>query len=190
MVRNLTNHLIFYVCVRELFVNRSFLKKTLDIVHNNDYYLVIVIVVPVYRISGNPVIEKIKEILQQKGLKATPQRIVVYDALRSDISHPSPETIYTRVYKKIPSISKATVYKILETFEKKGIVSVVSSHHNTTRYDPLTSRHHHIVCKKCNKIVDVVDSDLDNITVPEQVTAGNKLIDFTIHFLVICPECQ
>ena len=134
--------------------------------------------------------EKLKEILHQNGLKVTPQRISVYDALKSDTLHPSPETIYKRVYIKFPTISKATVYRILETFEKKGIVSVVSSLNNTIRYDPLTSQHHHIICKKCNKIVDIVDTDLDNLTVPEQVKKENKLIGFSIHFSVICPDCQ
>ncbi|MFC1554072.1 transcriptional repressor [candidate division KSB1 bacterium] len=76
--------------------------------------------------------------------------MAVYEAIKSDTSHPSPETIYTRVNKKFPTISKATVYKTLDTFEKKGIVSVVSSRYNTFRYDPLTSQHHHIVCRKCN----------------------------------------
>lgn len=128
--------------------------------------------------------------MQNKGLKATPQRIAVYDALKFDNSHPSPETIYTRVYKKFSTISKATVYKILETFEKNGIVSVVSSHHNTIRYDPLTNQHHHIICKNCNKIVDLIDTELDNITVPEHVKNENKLIGFSIHFSVICPDCQ
>jgi Fur family peroxide stress response transcriptional regulator len=128
--------------------------------------------------------------LQQKRLKATPQRIAVYDALKADKSHPSPETIYTRVYKKFPTISRATVYNILETFEKNGFVSVISSHQNTIRYDPLMDQHHHIVCKSCNKIVDLVDNELDNLTVPEQVKNENKLIGFRIHFSVICPECQ
>ncbi len=144
----------------------------------------------IIKIVESYVIKKIKERLQQKGLKATPQRIAVYDAISTDNSHPSPETVYNRIHKKFPTISKATVYKILEAFEKNGIVSVISSRYNTIRYDPLTKRHHHLVCRNCNKIVDIIDPGLDNLDIPDQVTKENTLLDFSIHFTVICKECQ
>ena len=123
-------------------------------------------------------------------LSVTPQRLAIYKALLKHDNHPGPEIIYRSVHPENPTISKATVYKTLETFEKYGIISRVTSLHNTVRYDPLTIRHHHIVCVKCKKVVDLDDRSLDEIKIPSHVLDNNCFIDFSVHFKVICADCQ
>ena len=136
------------------------------------------------------VVEEFLKKCRSLGLNVTPQRLAIYQALVNDSTHPSPEMVYQKIRPSHPTISLATVYKTLETFEKHGLVSVVTSLHNTVRYDPLTKRHHHMVCVKCKKIVDVVDPDLDALKIPAQVVGNNILIDFSVHFKVICEECR
>ena len=123
-------------------------------------------------------------------LSVTPQRLAVYKALVSDENHPSPDMIYQSVLPDFPTISFATVYKILETFEQNGIISKVTSLHNTLRYDPLKERHHHIICVKCKRIIDLKSKELDELPIPTEVKKGNQLIDFSVHFNVICSECR
>lgn len=125
----------------------------------------------------------------QSELSVTPQRLAVYKALVNDDNHPSPDMIYKSVLPDFPTISFATVYKILETFEQKGIISKVTSLHNTLRYDPFKDRHHHIICVNCKKIIDLKSKDLDELPVPAAVKKGNRLIDYSVHFNVICSEC-
>jgi len=138
------------------------------------------------KVSLNNFYEKCK----QAGLNVTPQRLAIYRALMGDVNHPSPDTIFKRVKVDFPMISFATVYKTLETFEQKGIISKVTTLHNTLRYDPLTKRHHHIICTKCKKIIDIESDELDSLPIPPQVTKGNVFVDFSVHFNVICAECQ
>ena len=126
---------------------------------------------------------------RKADLSVTPQRLAVYKALVSVDNHPSPDMIYKSVLPDFPTISIATVYKILETFEQKGIVSKVTSLHNTLRYDPLKEHHHHIICVSCKKIVDINSKELNALPIPAEVKKGNKLIDYSIHFNVICSEC-
>jgi len=127
---------------------------------------------------------------RQAKLSVTPQRLAVYKALVSDENHPSPDMIYQSVLPDFPTISFATVYKILETFEQNGIISKVTSLHNTLRYDPLKERHHHIICVKCKRIIDLKSKELDELPIPTEVKKGNQLIDFSVHFNVICSECR
>ena len=137
--------------------------------------------------------EKIEEFIRtcrENKLSVTPQRLAVYKALLSDHSHPSPEKIHKKVKAEHPTISYATVYKILETFEKKGMISLVTALHNTLRYDPLTVQHHHITCVRCKKVIDLFDEILNEIHIPEEVTASNSLLNFSVHFNVICSECR
>lgn len=137
--------------------------------------------------------DRVQQFMQQcrdAGLSVTPQRLAIYKCIMDDASHPNPESIYRRLQQAHPTISFATVYKTLETFEKHGIIRTVTSLHNTVRYDPVTVPHHHIVCTRCKKVVDLMDDQLNEINVPEAVSSGNQLLDFSIQFNVICAECR
>lgn len=57
------------------------------------------------------------QILREKGLKVTPQRIAVYNMLRSTTQHPNAETIYKTLEPANPTMSLATVYKTLDYFK-------------------------------------------------------------------------
>ena len=124
------------------------------------------------------------------GLSVTPQRLAIYKALLKDSSHPSPEKIYKRIKSDFPTISFATVYKTLETFEKNNIIARVTTLHNTVRYDPFMERHHHVICVKCKKVFDIQDARLDSLPIPTEISKENTLLDFSVHFNVICAECR
>ena len=125
------------------------------------------------------------------GLNVTPQRLSVFKAMMNDKSHPNPETIYKRIKEENPTISFATVYKTLETFEQKGIIKLVTPLHNTVRYDSMLQQHHHIVCVQCKKVIDLEDEDLNHLAIPAEIMdAGSQLVDFSVQFNVICKECR
>ncbi len=130
------------------------------------------------------------QICHESGLSVTPQRLAIYRAVVESTDHPSPELIYQRVRDVFPMISLATVHKTLETFTQKGLLSRVTQLHNMVHYDPLTKRHHHAICSRCKKIIDIESSELDSISIPSKVTADNILIDFSVHFNIICAECR
>lgn len=135
-------------------------------------------------------IKQFYQLCHDRGLSVTPQRLAIYRSLIGSEDHPGPELVYQRIKDEFPMISLATVYKTLETFEQKGIISRVTQLHNTVRYDPLTKRHHHVICARCKKIIDLVSSELDAIAIPTRVTEDNILLDFSVHFNVICAECR
>lgn len=123
-------------------------------------------------------------------LSVTPQRLAIYKALVQDTSHPRPEKIHAKIISEFPTISLATVYKTCETFEKHNIISRVTPLHNTVRYDSITKRHHHIICVKCKKIIDLFDSKLDDFNVPRKLLKEYSLLEFSVHFFVVCQDCQ
>lgn len=127
---------------------------------------------------------------REKKLSVTPQRLTIYRALVSDSTHPNPEQIYKKIKTDNPTISLATVYKTLETFERNGLVSMVTNLHNKVRYDPITNQHHHIICINCNTVVDLFDSGLDTIKIPKTVSNDSTLIDYSVHFKVVCSDCK
>lgn len=125
-----------------------------------------------------------------KALSVTPQRLAIYKALISDETHPNPESVYNSIRPDFPTISLATVYKTLETLEKHNIISVVTPLHETVRYDAVIDHHHHVVCVKCKKVMDITDSSLDNLKIPENLKENNQIIDYSVQINVICSNCR
>jgi len=103
------------------------------------------------------------ETLSEKGLKATPQRILIYETLLSDHSHPSAELIYEQIQPHHPTISLATVHKTLETLVDYELAQKVSTIEGTFRYDGKTDEHHHILVEGTNEIIDFEDLQIKSL---------------------------
>jgi Fur family peroxide stress response transcriptional regulator len=132
-------------------------------------------------------VEQFIEACREKGLNVTYQRILIYKALKNSASHPTAEDIYKTVKVEYPSISLATVYKTLETLSENGLLSKVTELHDLARYDAEVSPHHHILCRKCKKVMDVHDEQLENIPIPQ--TNEFTVEGVRILFEGICKEC-
>jgi Fur family transcriptional regulator, peroxide stress response regulator len=124
------------------------------------------------------------------GLNVTPQRLAIYGALIGDETHPSPDAVFRRVRESHPTMSHATVYKTLDTFERHGIISRLTTLHETVRYDPITSHHHHIICVRCKKVMNLPYEKLKAIQIPAQVSRDNKVVGYSVHFNVLCSSCK
>ena len=95
------------------------------------------------------------ETIASGGFRLTRQRREVYEALMETRDHPSAVQVFTRVQKKMPSISLATVYNCLETLTQCGLVQQVNFDRGPSRFCPNTHRHGHFICTACGKVRDV-----------------------------------
>ena len=105
----------------------------------------------------------IQEKLKEKGLKITPQRIVIYDAVVQLKNHPSAENIIDYIKTNHPYISVGTVYKILNVLVENKILKKVKSERDVMRYDAIIEHHHHLYCNDTDKIEDYEDEQLDRL---------------------------
>ncbi len=94
-------------------------------------------------------------ILAEKALKVTAQRAAVIEFLHGNTDHPSADEIFTKVRKKFPYISRATVYNTVKALTKAGVIREVMAEQDKARFDPNVSRHHHFKCVKCGKVEDM-----------------------------------
>ncbi len=106
-------------------------------------------------------INELRNKLIQCGLKATPQRIIVLEALSHLRIHPTADDVYCYVIKKIPSISLGTVYNTLQSFVESGLICPVQTDDGVMRYDYILDRHHHIYCQRTHCIEDYYDEELN-----------------------------
>jgi Fur family peroxide stress response transcriptional regulator len=96
-----------------------------------------------------------RETLRKKGFKATPQRLIIADVLRGLGKHLSSEQVFRRVRKRLPGISRATVYNTLHTLAECGMVRELKADSGKAIYDGNPEPHHHFVCERTGKIYDV-----------------------------------
>ncbi|HSZ26006.1 MAG TPA: transcriptional repressor [Cytophagaceae bacterium] len=129
--------------------------------------------------DGTLTYDQVKERLIKYQLKATQQRIVIYDALMQLHNHPTAENIYDFVKTKNPSISLATVYKTLDTFVSVGLADKVMSANESARYDGYMDHHSHLYCTNTEEIVDFEDEQLSKLI--QNYFKNKKIKNFKIN---------
>jgi Fur family peroxide stress response transcriptional regulator len=87
--------------------------------------------------------EALAERLSHSGLRATPQREVIYNVLLKKRDHPTAEEVFARARPEMPMLSLATVYNCLETLVQCDLVRAVHFERGPTRYCPNLHPHAH-----------------------------------------------
>lgn len=106
---------------------------------------------------------EISQSLVAKGLKVTPQRIAVLEAISKLNNHPSAEQIIEYIRKTHPNIATGTVYKVLDVLTDHGLVERVKTERDIKRYDAVLEKHHHLYCSETDRIEDYSDEQLDKV---------------------------
>ena len=101
--------------------------------------------------------ESLRVILDQAGLRCTPQRLAVYDHLSRAAHHPTAEEVYHAVRSAIPKISLATVYKALEALVAVGVATKLTpgAGQTSARFDARCDQHYHFRCLRTGAVHDL-----------------------------------
>ena len=108
-------------------------------------------------------LSEIRNRLIEKGLRVTPQRVAIYDAILKLRSHPTADEIIAVIKKDQPHIATGTVYKVLDSLVENGLIVKVKTEKDIMRYDAITENHHHLYCAESNRIEDYFDKDLNEL---------------------------
>lgn len=103
---------------------------------------------------------ELSELLRERGLRATSQRVVMHRLLRDRDRHVSAEELLAEAGERLPGVSLPTVYATLELFERLGIVRRVNGGGGTLLWDTRAEAHGHMICRSCGRIEDL-DAPLD-----------------------------
>lgn len=87
------------------------------------------------------------------GWKCTAQRLAVYEFLNGNLAHPDVDSVWNAVRGSLPTITRESVYRILNEFAEKGIIRRLD-HIDNARYDSRTEPHGHFICESCGAISD------------------------------------
>jgi len=127
--------------------------------------------------------------LQELGYRLTPQRTLVWDALREQDAHMSAEDICLRVQEQFPHVNMSTIYRTLELLVGLGLVR--ETHLGPARrFFEVEEEvpHHHLVCEGCGKMTHVHDGDLGALVPLLRQEHGFSVRELTAFGR--CTDCQ
>ena len=96
--------------------------------------------------------------------------------------HPTADQVYNAVRGRLPGVSRTTVYRVLDTLVRMGVINRISHPGAAARFDAKVHQHHHLVCLQCGKIIDLEDQRLNELALPTVATQGYRIDEFHIHF--------
>lgn len=99
--------------------------------------------------------EKLKSLLRERGLRVTEPRVAVLGYLASTDRHPTAEEVEEALNAEGPILSRASVYNVLHSLARAGLVAGMSVKDGAARYDAHVAPHHHLVCRSCGRVEDV-----------------------------------
>lgn len=105
----------------------------------------------------------IKDKLIEKGLKVTPQRLAILEAILTLNNHPTAERVIEYIRQNHPNIATGTVYKVLDVLVMNDLIKRVKTEKDIMRYDAVMEGHHHLYCSESGRIEDYMDKELDQI---------------------------
>ena len=123
-------------------------------------------------------------------IKYTNQRVEILNYLKDNYIHPAVEDVYVAVKKKLTRISKATVYQNLKFLSDKGLIQEVNIK-GVSRFEPNLEPHHHLICKKCGKIIDYEAKELTQYSMKLAKNVKEMSIESSnTNFYGICSKCR
>ena len=92
---------------------------------------------------------------QEKSMQRnTTQRIAIMRNMQSRCDHPTAYDVYDAVKTELPHISLTTVYRLLNSLNREGLLRRIVVEGESDRFDADISGHSHAVCTVCGRIID------------------------------------
>ena len=122
--------------------------------------------------------------------RQTMQKTIIYAALCELCNHPTADMVYQRVQQDFPSISKATVYRVLRQMADQGKIQRIPVPEGADHYDHQVHNHYHVCCDNCAKVDDVLMPDPGALEKTVTDSSGYQLTGCSVVLQGVCPACR
>jgi len=130
-----------------------------------------------------------QEICRLKDLRVTHQRLEIYKELSEAKDHPTAEILHQRLLLRMPTLSLDTVYRTLTTFVSYELIHKVETVESQARFEVQHIRHHHLICRECNHIIDFQWQCFDHVSLPDIVQQYGKFEQPNVVVYGVCEKC-
>jgi len=124
------------------------------------------------------------------GLRATPQRTAVLDALRrAEGAHLSADDLWQRLQGAGGGMDRSTVYRVLSDLTEAGLLEQVRLGDGIARFEIQEVAHHHAVCTRCGATEDVSVDALHALSTRMRRDSGFVLGHHPLLLPGLCADC-
>jgi len=143
--------------------------------------------------SNEEIIDELKKIVKQKGLKYTEQREIVLNILINATDHLSAEDVYNDIKKVYTesNIGIATVYRALSFLEEVNLITSIAFGTEGKKYESNAKAHHdHLICTSCGKIIEFLDNEIEKRQ--DKIAKKNnfKILSHSMQLYGTCEDCS
>jgi Fe2+ or Zn2+ uptake regulation protein len=129
--------------------------------------------------------------LREAGYRLTPQRLAVLEVVKGNPGHMTLEEVVERLQASHDWVTPSTVYRNLQWLVDVHLVAQTDLGGGSHVYEYIAEKpHHHLVCLRCKRVIDLPDAFLDGLrqAVREQYGYAPCMDHFAL--FGVCPGCQ
>lgn len=131
----------------------------------------------------------LRRTLHERGMRMTPQRQLVLDAVRA-LQHATPEQVCHRVQQTTPTVNITTIYRALDLLEGLGLVRHTHLGHGAPVYSAEAHEHLHLVCHHCGRVIERPTGLLDDVADRLRGECGFELDASHLALSGTCEQCR
>lgn len=135
-------------------------------------------------------LEEFEGACRKAGFKLTHQRREVFREVVGNDEHPDAETVFRAVRRRVPTVSRDTVYRTLWMLTTLEVINVLGPSKDRIRFDSNPEPHHHFICSKCGLTSDFQSRALDELPIPASVRSLGSIKIVQVEVRGICAACE
>jgi Fe2+ or Zn2+ uptake regulation protein len=107
----------------------------------------------------------------------------------SALDHPTAGAVLETVHEQDPSVSRATVFRVLAEAAESGELQRLSLAGSSDCFDITLGKHAHMVCRTCGAVSDVDLPDTEQLKESATGVSGGLIESCHVQFFGLCPTC-
>ena len=119
--------------------------------------------------------------------RQTKQKGIIYEALKM-LDHPTATEVYGWVKEKYPTVSRATVFRVLGGYASCGKALELKTAGVEVRYDYNVLPHYHARCSVCGRVTDVKTKGIGEVRAENDYDF--MIEGYTVEFFGVCKDCR
>lgn len=139
-----------------------------------------------------PPVDKFREFLLTKGMRLTPEREAIVDAVYASHEHFDADVWIEKLERRKGGASRSTVYRTLSLLEEAGLIRKVARTNDREVYehDYGYPQHDHLICKKCGDMIEFPNEVIADVLERVAAEHGFRMSGHRLEVEGICANCS